>query len=288
MIIPLDPETIFEAVNAALDEDIGRGDLTSRSIVRPGLRARGSFLAKEDLVLAGLEVADAAFSAFDYNLQIESAAGDGDVIKAGKVFARITGEAQTLLASERVALNFLQHLSGIATLTRKYVDAIAGTGAVIVDTRKTMPGLRLLEKYAVTVGGGRNHRLGLDDGILIKDNHLVLAGSVTEAVRRAREAAGHLHKIEVEVSTLDEVREALRAKADILLLDNMTPEMIAKAVEIVREAESGEKRTLLEASGGITLENVRAYAETGVDLISIGALTHSARSVDISFKIKPA
>src|SRR5690606_23018411 len=144
--------------------------------VRPGLRARGSFLAKEDLVLAGLEVADAAFSAFDYNLQIESAAGDGDVIKAGKVFARITGEAQTLLASERVALNFLQHLSGIATLTRKYVDAIAGTGAVIVDTRKTMPGLRLLEKYAVTVGGGRNHRLGLDDGILIKDNHLVLAG----------------------------------------------------------------------------------------------------------------
>lgn len=288
MIIALDPETIYEAVNAALDEDIGRGDITSRSIVRPGQRARGSFLAKQEIVLAGLEVADAAFSAFDHNLQIESSAGDGDVIQAGKVFARATGEAQTLLASERVALNFLQHLSGIATLTRKYVEAIAGTEAVIVDTRKTMPGLRLLEKYAVTVGGGRNHRLGLDDGVLIKDNHLLLAGGVTEAVRRAREVVGHLHKIEVEVASLDQVREALKSKADILMLDNMTPELTRQAVEIVRAAEPDEKRTLLEASGGITLANVRAYAEAGVDLISIGALTHSAPSVDISFKIRPA
>lgn len=288
MFIPLDPETIYEAVNAALDEDIGRGDITSRSIVRPGQRARGSFLAKQEIVLAGLEVADAAFSAFDHNLQIESSAGDGDVIQSGKIFARATGEAQTLLASERVALNFLQHLSGIATLTRQYVEAIAGTEAVIVDTRKTMPGLRLLEKYAVTVGGGRNHRLGLDDGVLIKDNHLLLAGGVTEAVRRAREVVGHLHKIEVEVASLDEVREALQSKADILMLDNMTPELTRQAVEIVRAAEPDEKRTLLEASGGITLSNVRAYAEAGVDLISIGALTHSAPSVDISFKIRPA
>jgi nicotinate-nucleotide pyrophosphorylase (carboxylating) len=288
MIIPLDPETIYEAVNTALDEDIGRGDITSRSIVRPGTRARGSFLAKQEIVLAGLEVADAAFSAFDHTLQIESAVGDGEVIPAGKVFARVTGEAQTLLASERVALNFLQHLSGIATVTRQYVEAIAGTNAIIVDTRKTMPGLRLLEKYAVTVGGGRNHRLGLDDGVLIKDNHIALAGSPSEAVRRAREVVGHLHKIEVEVATLDQVREALKIKADILLLDNMSPDTVRKAVEIVHEAEPDQKRTLLEASGGITLNNVRAYAEAGVDLISIGALTHSAPSVDISFKIRPA
>jgi nicotinate-nucleotide pyrophosphorylase (carboxylating) len=288
MIIPLDPETIYEAVNTALDEDIGRGDITSRSIVRPGTRARGSFLAKQEIVLAGLEVADAAFSAFDNTLQIESAVGDGEVIPACKVFARVTGEAQTLLASERVALNFLQHLSGIATVTRRYVEAIAGTNAIIVDTRKTMPGLRLLEKYAVTVGGGRNHRLGLDDGVLIKDNHIALAGSPSEAVRRAREVVGHLHKIEVEVATLDQVREALKIKADILLLDNMSPDMVRQAVEIVREAEPDERRTLLEASGGITLDNVRAYAEAGVDLISIGALTHSAPSVDISFKIRPA
>ena len=288
MIIPLDPETIYEAVNVALDEDIGRGDITSRSIVRPGTRARGSFLAKQEIVLAGLEVADAAFSAFDNTLQIESAVGDGEVIPAGKVFARVTGEAQTLLASERVALNFLQHLSGIATVTRRYVEAIAGTNAIIVDTRKTMPGLRLLEKYAVTVGGGRNHRLGLDDGVLIKDNHIALAGSPSEAVRRAREVVGHLHKIEVEVATLDQVREALKIKADILLLDNMSPDKVRQAVEIVRQAEPDERRTLLEASGGITIDNVRDYAEAGVDLISIGALTHSAPSVDISFKIRPA
>jgi nicotinate-nucleotide pyrophosphorylase (carboxylating) len=288
MIIPLDPETIFEAVNAALDEDIGRGDITSRAIVRPGQRARGSFLAKQDLVLAGLEVADAAFSAFDYHLQIESAAGDGDLVKSGKAFARVTGDAQTLLASERVALNFLQHLSGIATATRKYVDAIAGTSAVIVDTRKTKPGLRLLEKYAVTAGGGRNHRLGLDDGVLIKDNHLALGGGVAESVRRVREVVGHLHKIEVEVASLDQLREALRAKVDIVMLDNMSPDLTRQAVEIVRAAELGEKRTLIESSGGITLENVRAYAEAGVDLISIGAITHSAPAVDISFKIRPA
>jgi nicotinate-nucleotide pyrophosphorylase (carboxylating) len=288
MINPLDLEVVYDCVNNALDEDLGRGDITSRAVVRSGSKARGSFMAKQDLVLAGLEVADAAFTSFDPYLQIESMAGDGEEIKAGKVFARATGDAQTLLAAERVALNFLQRLSGIATITRRYVDAIAGTGARIVDTRKTTPGLRLLEKYAVTVGGGSNHRLGLDDGVLIKDNHLAMAGSVGEAVRRAREASGHLHKIEVEVATLDQVREALDARADILLLDNMTPEMVREAVAILRAREGDERRTLTEASGGITLTNVRAYAEAGVDLISIGALTHSAPAVDISFKIKPA
>lgn len=288
MIIPLDTEFILDAVNAALDEDIGRGDITSRAVVRLGGRARGSFMAKQDFVLAGLEVADAVFSALDYTLQIESSVNDGEVITAGKVFSRVTGEPQTLLAAERVALNFLQHLSGIATITRRYVEAVAGTNAIVVDTRKTMPGIRMLEKYAVTVGGARNHRLGLDDGVLIKDNHLALAGGISESVRRAREVVGHLHKIEVEVASLEQVREALAAKADILLLDNMTPALVKEAVGIVKAAEPEDRRTLLEASGGITLVNIREYAEAGVDLISIGALTHSAPAVDISFKIKPS
>ncbi len=288
MINPLDYEVIYDIVNRALDEDIGRGDITSRAVVRVGRKARGSFMAKQDLVLAGLEVADIAFTSFDPHLQIESMAGDGDMIAAGKVFARVVGDGQTLLAAERVALNFLQRLSGIATLTRKYVEAVAGTRARIVDTRKTTPGLRVLEKYAVTAGGGSNHRLGLDDGVLIKDNHLALSGGVAKAVLDARAACGHLHKIEVEVATLDQVRQALDAGADIILLDNMAPEMVREAVGIVETREPAERRTLLEASGGIDLSNVRAYAEAGVDLISIGALTHSAPAVDISFKIKPS
>jgi nicotinate-nucleotide pyrophosphorylase (carboxylating) len=288
MFITLDPEIIYEAVNNALDEDLGRGDITSRSVIRSGVRARGSFLAKQDFILAGLEVAEAAFNAFDPEMQIESSATDGDQIQAGKSFARLLGEAQELLAAERVALNFLQRLSGIATLTRRFVDAIEGTSARIVDTRKTTPGLRMLEKYAVTAGGGRNHRLGLDDGILIKDNHLALGGGITEAVRRARESAGHLHKIEVEVSNLEGVREALAANADVLLLDNMTPEQVRQAVEVVKASNESGRQTLTEASGTINIDNVRAYAEAGVDLISIGAITHSAPAVDISFKLKPA
>ena len=288
MFITLDPEIIYEAVNHALDEDLGRGDITSRSVIRSGVRARGSFLAKQDFILAGLEVAEAAFNAFDPEMQIESSATDGDQIQAGKSFARLLGEAQELLAAERVALNFLQRLSGIATLTRRFVDVIEGTSARIVDTRKTTPGLRMLEKYAVTAGGGRNHRLGLDDGILIKDNHLALGGGITEAVRRARDSAGHLHKIEVEVSNLEEVREALAANADVLLLDDMTPEQVRQAVEVVKASNESGRQTLTEASGMINIDNVRAYAEAGVDLISIGAITHSAPAVDISFKLRPA
>jgi len=288
MLNPLDLFVAGEFVNRALDEDVGRGDITSRSIVRSGVSARGSFIAKQDLVLAGLEVADLVFGWFDEYIQIESTVADGDEIKSGKIFARVIGDAQMLLSAERVALNFLQHLSGIATVTRQYVQAIAGAKAKIVDTRKTTPGLRMLEKYAVSVGGGSNHRMGLDDGVLIKDNHLAMAGGVAEAVRRARETAGHLHKIEVEVATLEQVKEALDARADILLLDNMNPETVAQAVRIAREREGHDRRTLLEASGGINLSNVRQYAEAGVDLISIGALTHSAPSVDISFKIRPA
>ena len=286
MILPLDPDYIYEAVERALLEDLGRGDITSRSTIRTTARGAGSFLAKQDLVLAGIEVADAVFSWFDIETQIQSMANDGDDIKAGKVFARVAGEAQTLLAAERTALNFLQHLSGIATKTKLFVDAIAGTDAQIVDTRKTVPGLRMLAKYAVTCGGGRNHRLGLDDGVLIKDNHIALAGSLDEAVRRAREAVGHLHKIEVETASLEQVKQALQANADIIMLDNMTPAQVSECVAVVKASASEDRRALTEASGGITLDNVRAYAEAGVDLISIGAITHSAPAVDISFKIK--
>jgi len=286
MITPLDPEYIYEAVEQALTEDLGRGDITSRATIRTSARGRGSFLAKQDLVLSGLEIAEAVFNWFDVGLQIESTVSDGELIGQGKNFARVSGDAQTLLAAERTALNFLQHLSGIATKTRQYVDAIKDTGARIVDTRKTTPGLRMLEKYAVTCGGGRNHRLGLDDGVLIKDNHIALAGGITEAVRRAREVVGHLHKIEVETATLDQVNEALRANADIIMLDNMPPDQVRAAVTLVRAATPDERRPLTEASGGITLDNVRLYAEAGADLISIGAITHSAPAVDISFKIK--
>ncbi|MBS1806871.1 MAG: carboxylating nicotinate-nucleotide diphosphorylase [Acidobacteria bacterium] len=288
MILPLDPDYIYEAVERALLEDLGRGDITSRATIRTTARGIGSFLAKQDLVLAGIEVADAVFSWFEVETQIQSTANDGDEIKAGKVFARVTGEAQTLLAAERTALNFLQHLSGIATKTKLFVDAIAGTEAQIVDTRKTVPGLRMLEKYAVTCGGGRNHRIGLDDGVLIKDNHIALAGGIEEAVRRAREIAGHLHKIEVETASLEQVNQALKANADIIMLDNMTPDQVRECVAVVKDSAPEDRRALTEASGGITLDNVRAYAEAGVDLISIGAITHSAPAVDISFKIKIA
>ena len=220
----------------------------------------------------------------DSQQQLEAFVSDGEEVAAGKVIARTNGFADVLLAGERLALNLLQRLSGIATLTRSYVAAVEGTNAVIVDTRKTVPGLRMLEKYAVQAGGGRNHRFGLDDGVLIKDNHIALAGGVGAAVKRAKESVGHLHKIEVEVSNERDLREAVEEGADILLLDNLTPEETARLVSLVRDSAPG---VLLESSGGITIENVRAYAEAGVDLISVGALTHSARAMDVSFKIQP-
>jgi nicotinate-nucleotide pyrophosphorylase (carboxylating) len=279
----LDDGALFSQVGAFLAEDLGRGDITTQACVTRNARARGRFLAKEPMVVAGLEAAEAVFSTLDSQQQLEAFASDGEEVEAGKVIARTSGFADVLLAGERVALNLLQRLSGIATMTRKYVRAIEGTSAQIVDTRKTTPGLRMLEKYAVVSGGARNHRLGLDDGVLIKDNHIALSGGVAAAVERARAAAGHLHKIEIEVSTEKDLREAIKAGADILLLDNLSPEETAKMVSLARELAS---HVTLESSGGISLENVRAYAEAGVDLISIGALTHSARAVDISFKIQ--
>ncbi|HEX8722186.1 MAG TPA: carboxylating nicotinate-nucleotide diphosphorylase [Pyrinomonadaceae bacterium] len=281
----LDEGALFSQIGAFLNEDIGRGDITTQSTVMRSQSAKGRFIAKEAMVVCGLEAAEAVFSTLDSQQQIEAFVADGDEVEAGKVIARTTGFADVLLAGERLALNLMQRLSGVATLTRSFVRAVEGTGAQIVDTRKTTPGLRMLEKYAVTAGGGRNHRFGLDDGVLIKDNHIALAGGVATAVRRAREAVGHLHKVEVEVTRERELRDAVEAGADILLLDNQTPEEARRLVEVARGLKPG---LLLESSGGITLENVRAYAEAGVDLISVGALTHSARAVDISFKIQSA
>jgi nicotinate-nucleotide pyrophosphorylase (carboxylating) len=235
-------------------------------------------------VLCGLDVAEAVFFHLDPDSsEIESTFADGDEIEAGTVFGTLKGYADVLLIGERVALNLLQRMSGIATVTRQYVKAVEGTKTAIIDTRKTTPGLRQLEKYAVTIGGGKNHRMGLDDGVLIKDNHIALAGGITAAVRGAKDKVGHLHKIEVEVTNWAQLREAIEAGAEIILLDNQTPEEAAKLVDMARSMNSA---VLIEASGGMDLDRVRAYAEAGVDLISVGRLTHSARAVDISFKIQ--
>ncbi len=280
----LDEGALYSQIGVFLSEDLGRGDITTQAIVARNTRARGRFLAKQAMTIAGLEAAEAVFSTLDSQQQLEAFVSDGEEVEAGKVIARTSGFADVLLAGERVALNLIQRLSGIATLTRRYVRAVEGTRAQIVDTRKTTPGLRMLEKYAVLAGGGRNHRFGLDDGVIIKDNHIALAGGVAAAVKRARDSVGHMHKIEVEVSTEQDLREALESRADVVMLDNLSPEEAGRLTQLARSLAPD---LLLEASGGITLENVRAYAEAGVDLISIGALTHSAPAMDISFKIQP-
>jgi len=284
MTFAVDEGSLFSQIGQFLSEDLGRGDITTQATVLKNTRARGRFIAKEAMTVAGLEAAEAVFSTLDAQQQIEAFVSDGEEVEAGKVIARAAGFADVLLAGERLALNLMQRMSGIATLTRQFVNAIEGTNAQIIDTRKTTPGLRMLEKYAVSAGGGRNHRFGLDDGVLIKDNHIALAGGVAAAVERARESVGHLHKIEVEVSSEASLQEAIASGADIILLDNLTPEETARMVTAARELAPG---VVLESSGGITLENVRGYAEAGVNFISIGAITHSARAMDISFKIQP-
>ena len=272
------------SVGEFLAEDIGRGDITTQACVSDDISATGSFLAKEDLVICGLQIAEAVFLQLDEeNPEIETTYSDGDFVETGTIFGTLSGYADILLTGERVALNLIQRMSGIATLTREYVKAIEGTNAQVVDTRKTTPGLRMLEKYAVSVGGGKNHRFGLDDGILIKDNHIALAGGVKEAVEAAKNSVGHLHKIEVEITNWAQLREAVEAGADILLLDNQTPDETRKLVEMARNLNPN---IILESSGGVNLKTIRSFAETGVDLISVGKLTHSARAMDISFKIK--
>jgi len=273
-----------ELVTRLLAEDIGYGDITTLALVPPQAQGHGRLLAKEALVLAGLDVACAVFRTVDSTVRLDCALQDGVPLSPGSIIAEIHGPARALLTAERVALNLLQRLSGVATATRRYVEAVRHTKARIIDTRKTTPGLRLLEKYAVQVGGGHNHRFGLGDGVLIKDNHIAIAGGIPTAVSLARQAVSHLQKIEVEVEDFTQLREALAAGADTILLDNMTPEQTREAVHLVRQTPGGE-HILLESSGGITLQTVRLYAEAGVDLISVGALTHSAPAVDISLEI---
>ena len=263
-------------IRTALEEDIGPGDVTTAATVTPGTLARAELVAKEEFLLAGIGVARRVFELLDAEVAFECLVADGLAVKRGEVLAWLKGDAASLLQGERVALNLLQRLSGVATLTAQFVKETAGTSATIVDTRKTTPGLRALEKYAVRVGGGGNHRMALYDGVLIKENHVAAAGGITTAVTRARRHAPHTLKIEVEVRSLEEVAEALAAGADILLLDNMDLAQLRAAVELVGG------RAVTEASGGVNLDTVRAIAETGVDLISVGALTHSYRSVDIS------
>jgi nicotinate-nucleotide pyrophosphorylase (carboxylating) len=270
-------DMLERAAFAALAEDVGEGDVTTEATVAEEAVGSAELVLREPGVVCGLAIAGAVFRALDPDLRFEPLAEEGTVVEAGTTVARVSGSKRAILTGERTALNFLARLSGIATLTRRYVDAVAGTGAAILDTRKTTPGLRALEKHAVACGGGRNHRLGLDDGVLVKDNHLRAAGSVAAAVARVR-AATPL-PVEVECDTLDQVAESLDEGVETILLDNMPLDDLRAAVAFARG------RARLEASGGVTLENVRAIAETGVDEISVGALTHSARSLDVSLEL---
>ena len=275
----LPPGEIERVIDAALAEDLGSGDVTTRATLPPGTQLRFVMATRQDIVLAGIEVAAAVFRRLAPDAKIEILVRDGARVGAGQPLARIEGEAAQLLAAERTALNIVQFLSGIATLTRSYVERVAGTGAVLLDTRKTLPGLRGLSKYATRMGGATNHRLRLDDGILIKDNHIAVVGGIAEAVRRARAANTGIADVRVECDTLDQAREALAAGADSILLDNMDTATLREAVRLVAG------RVPLEASGGVTLENIRAIAETGVNFISTGKITQAAPAADIGLDI---
>ena len=274
MALPEDFD-VQEFVKRVLAEDLGRGgDVTSNATIAADARFTAAMNVRQAIVVAGLEIAAAFFRDLDQGVQIELLATDGDRIEHGVALMRLSGNARAMLAAERSALNTLQHLSGIATLTRHYVEAIAGTGATLLDTRKTLPGLRVLEKYAALMGGAQNHRMRLDDGVLMKDNHVAVCGGVGEAVRRAKAANTGL-QVQVEVDRIDQIEPALAAGADRLLLDNMDPARLREAVALVAG------RVPLEASGGVTLETIRFLAETGVDFISVGRITQSAPAVDI-------
>lgn len=276
----LEMDAVRKIIRRALEEDIRSGDVTTAYALTGDETGKATALAKEDLVVAGLEVFRDVFRLRDPGLSFRTSLKDGDRVPRGTVLAVVQGSLASILTAERVALNLFQRMCGVATLTRQFVDAAAGTNAEILDTRKTVPGLRILDKYAVRVGGGRNHRYGLYDGILIKDNHIEAAGGIGKAVRRVRDRAPLLARIEVEAGTLAEVREALAAGADVIMLDNMPVDAMRKAVALI------DGRALVEASGNVTLVTVQAIASTGVDFISSGALTHSARASDISLKVK--
>jgi nicotinate-nucleotide pyrophosphorylase (carboxylating) len=268
-------QQVRQLIQAAIEEDLGRGDVTTEATIAEPTRSQARLITKETVVLAGMEVFNAVYAALDIAVQIKSSHQDGDLLSAGTVIAALEGPARSLLAGERVGLNFLQRLCGIASLTRRYVEAVRGYQVEIIDTRKTTPGWRVLEKYAVRVGGGKNHRHDLGDGVLIKDNHIVAAGGIRQAVEMARRHSHHLLKIEVEVETLEQIEEALQAGAEVIMLDNMSPPLLAEGVKMIGG------RALVEASGGINLESLIDVARTGVDLISVGRLTHSAPAADI-------
>lgn len=282
---------VCRLIDEALSEDLGAGDATTDSVIPPDATANGEIVARAKGVAAGIPVAGLCFRRLDSRVSFHQAVEDGTSVSRNRVLARLSGPAVSILKAERVALNFLQRLSGIATLTAKYVAAVGDHPVRILDTRKTTPNLRVLEKYAVRAGGGFNHRLGLYDGVLIKDNHLRFqpeaegAAAVREAVSAAKRMARHLRMVEVEAETLEQVEEAVRAGADAILLDNMNVATLAEAVAIAR---SSRKRIILEASGNVSLRNVGRVAATGVDAISVGALTHSAPALDISLELRPA
>jgi nicotinate-nucleotide pyrophosphorylase (carboxylating) len=280
----LDAAFVEREVRRFLAEDVGRGDLTSARVVPKTARAVAAMVARQACVVAGLPLAKAVFLAVDPEIAFMERVTDGDHVAAGGVLARVEGPAGPILTGERVALNLVQRLSGIATMTRAYVDAIAGTGASVSDTRKTTPGLRVFEKYAVHVGGGRNHRMGLYDAILIKDNHRAIAGGAAAAVAAARKANGDVMPVQIEVDALADLPRVFDLGVEAVLLDNMSPAQVADAVRLARAHPLGHD-CWIEASGGITLETVRGYAEAGVDTISVGALTHSAPAVDIALDI---
>ena len=273
--------SIQHLIEIALIEDIGPGDITTDNLVGPDLEGKGVITAKEPLVIAGLDVARQVFEHLDNEVVFRAGYKDGDVIKDGGTVAEVEGKLQVLLKGERTALNFLQRLSGIATCVRSYVDELANQSVRLVDTRKTAPGWRVLEKYAVRMGGAHNHRMGLYDGVLIKDNHIAACGGIIKAVDRIRANVSHLVKIEVEVSDLSQVKDAMNAGADVIMLDNMNIQKIKEAVAFING------KAVVEVSGGITKKGLKPLADTGVDIISVGALTHSARCVDISMRISP-
>ncbi len=276
--LPLDLKAVEKIVMLSLKEDIGKGDITTNLIVNDKLKCLAIIKSKDTGVLAGNPIAELVFKRLDPRIKYIQRKKDGDTINPNDIIAEVRGFVRTVLTGERLSLNFLQRLSGIATLSQKFVNKTKGFDVKIIDTRKTTPGLRILEKYAVTVGGCYNHRFGLFDGILIKDNHIQIAGNVEKAVLKVR--AKHKNKeIEVETSNINQVREALKSGADIIMLDNMTPDKIKKAVKII------DSKAMTEASGGINLDNIGEYAKTGVDYISVGALTHSAKSLDIGLYV---
>jgi nicotinate-nucleotide pyrophosphorylase (carboxylating) len=280
----IDEGALYSQIGLFLREDLGRGDITTQSIVARNTRARARFVAGEKMIVAGLEAAEEVFLTLDSQQQLEAFAADGEQVEAGKVIARMVGFADVLISAERVALNILQRLSGIATLTNQYVSAVEGTGAQIVDSRATTPGLRLLERYAVELGGGYNGRFGLDDGVVVTANHVSILGGVAAAVKRAKEKLGYLHKVGVQVANEGEVKEAIASGADVIMLESASADDVKRLSSVARELSQS---VVIECSGKITPQNVREYADAGAQLIRVEALTNAAPAMSISFRVQP-